>query len=207
MHPDPFIEQIVDQLRIKHSCHTVILYGSRALGDARHSSDYDLLGIRAGGQKIRDARLWNGVYLDLLIYPESELVPAHESMLQWLGGQVLCQQGAIGDTLLARLEAIVRAGPPPLPADERQTRRVWAGKMLARAREGDIEAHYRRAWLLTALLEDYFQLRDQWYLGPKKSLLWLREHDPTAYTAFESALEPGASLDTIDTLIAHVLAT
>ena len=204
---DPLIHQIADELRDRHGCHTVILYGSRARGDQRPGSDYDLLGIRAGGERMRDARLWNGAYLDLFIYPEQLIAQPDETMLQWLGGVVLFQQGQIGDTLLARLDAIFRAGPAPLPADERQTRRVWAGKMLDRAREGDIEANYRRAWLLTALLEDYFQLRDQWYLGPKRSLIWLREHDSAAYAAFDAALRPGASLDQIAALIGHVLAS
>ena len=92
-----------------------------------------------------------------------------------------------------------------LPEDERETRRVWAGKMLDRAREGDIEANYRRVWLLTSLLEDYFQLRDQWYLGPKKSLIWLKEHDPATYTAFDLALQPNASFEQIALLIARVI--
>jgi hypothetical protein len=206
MDNDPLISQIVDELRDKHGCHTVILYGSRARGDARPNSDYDLLGVRDGGETIRDARLWNGVYLDLFIYPEALIFRVDETMLQWLGGVVLIQKGQLGNRLLARLEALFRTGPPPLPEDERQTRRVWAGKMLERAREGDIEAHYRRAWLLTALLEDYFQLRDLWYLGPKRSFLWLKEHDPAAYAAFDLALQPNASLEELGVLIARVLA-
>lgn len=207
MSDDPLIRQIADELRERHGCHTVILYGSRARGDQRPNSDYDLLGIRDGGERMRDARLWHGAYLDLFIYPEQLVDRPDETMLQWLGGVVLFQKGQVGDTLLARLEALFRAGPAPLPPDERQTRRVWAGKMLERAREGDAEANYRRAWLLTALLEDYFQLRDQWYLGPKRGLAWLREHDQSAYAAFEAALQPGASLDQIAALIGHVLAS
>jgi hypothetical protein len=207
MSDDPLIRQIADELRERHGCHTVILYGSRARGDQRPNSDYDLLGIRDGGERMRDARLWRGAYLDLFIYPEQLVEQPDETMLQWLGGVVLFQKSQIGDTLLARLDELFRAGPAPLPPDERQTRRVWAGKMLERAREGDAEANYRRAWLLTALLEDYFQLRDQWYLGPKRSLAWLREHDPSAYAAFDTALQPGASLDQIAALIGHVLAS
>ncbi len=126
-------------------------------------------------------------------------------MLQWLGGVVLCQQDHIGDTLLAGIDAIFHAGPAPLPEDERESRRVWVGKMLDRAREGHIEANYHRAWLLTSLLEDYFQLRDQWYLGPKKSFLWLKEHDLATYTAFDLALQPTATFEQIAVLIARVI--
>ena len=195
MNDDPLIGQIAEELRAKHGCHTVLVYGSRARGEGQPTSDYDLLGIRPGGETFRDARRWNGVYLDLFIYPEELIARPDETMLQWFGGVVLFQKDQIGDTLLARLNAIYDAGPAPMPEDERETRRVWAGKMLERAREDDIEAHYRRAWLLTALLEDYFQLRDRWYLGPKKSFLWLKEHDPATYTAFDLALQPTASFD------------
>jgi hypothetical protein len=205
MNHDPLIDQIVDELRTKYGCHTVILYGSRAHGDQRPNSDYDLLGIRAGGGRLRDARRWNGAYLDLLIYPEHLVARPDETMLQWLGGVVLHQKDHLGDTLLARLDVIFRAGPAPLPEDERETRRVWVGKMLDRAREGGIEANYHRVWLLTSLLEDYFQLRDQWYLGPKKSFLWLKEHDLATYTAFDLALQPTATFEQIAMLIARVI--
>jgi predicted nucleotidyltransferase len=39
-----------------YGCHTVILYGSRARGDATAESDYDVLGVRDSGEAIRDAR-------------------------------------------------------------------------------------------------------------------------------------------------------
>lgn len=201
MRPDPLLDQIVADMRAGYGCHTVILYGSRARGEQRPGSDYDLLGVRPSGERIRDARLWNGVYLDLFIEPEAAISQPDETMLQCLGGLVLCQHGAIGDTFLAALDALFRAGPRPLPPDELEARRVWAGKMLARARQGDAEANYRRAWLLTALLEDYFQLRGQWYLGPKQSLRWLREHDPAAYAAFDLALHPGAGIEQIAALV------
>src|SRR5215218_4647738 len=101
MNHDPLIGQIADELRTKHGCHTIILYGSRARGDQRPNSDYDLLGIRDGGEKIRDARVWHDVYLDLFIYPQQALAQPDATMLQWLGGVVLEQKERIGDTLLA----------------------------------------------------------------------------------------------------------
>jgi hypothetical protein len=76
--------------------------------------------------------------------------------------------------------------------------------MLARARKGDLEAHYRRSWLLTALLEDYFRLRGQWYLGPKQSFKILWESDPNTVAAFAAALKPGADLQTLEELIKRV---
>jgi hypothetical protein len=58
----------------------------------------------------------------------------------------------------------------------------------------DIEAHYRRAWLLTQILEDYLHLRDRWYCGPKETPLWLKAEEPDLYTMFAEALTPTADL-------------
>ena len=62
----------------------------------------------------------------------------------------------------------------------------------------------RRAWLLTALLEDHFQLRGQWYLGPKKSLAHLKTHEPHIYELFVVALAPAATLCSIEELVRSV---
>ena len=50
------LEAITQELCDQHGCHTVILYGSRARGDATEASDYDILGIRDSGVSFRDAR-------------------------------------------------------------------------------------------------------------------------------------------------------
>jgi hypothetical protein len=197
----------MDELRTKYACHTIILYGSRARGDARATSDYDVLGVRESGTRLRDARVWNGVYLDLVIYAEGDIVHPDEQMLPMRGGVVLTQKARLGDTFLAHLDAIFLAGPTPLAADEHHARKVWATKMLDRAREGDIEGNYRRTWLLMALLEDYFQLRTLWYLGPKQSFAWLKVHDPDTFAAFDTALRVDASIDVIERLIEHVTST
>jgi hypothetical protein len=83
-------------------------------------------------------------------------------------------------------------------------RRVWARKMLARIRRGDVEAHYRRHWLLYQLLEDCFAHRSQWYRGPKLALVALQHDDPATFAAFERALAPDAPLETLDALVDRV---
>jgi predicted nucleotidyltransferase len=201
---DPLLGRFVEMLRRDHGCHTVILYGSRARGDAVPESDYDLLGVREGGESRRDARWVEGVYLDAFVHPESKIEQAGADLLHVRGGVVLCERDAIGARLLARLSAVHAAGPPPLPVDEAAARRVWAQKMVTRVRRGDLEGHYRRAWLLTALLEDYFLLRGLWYSGPKSSLAWLEAHAPETHAAFVAALQPGATLEAIEHLVVTV---
>ncbi len=203
--PDPLLARFVDALRRDHGCHTVILYGSRARGDAGPESDYDLLGVREGGESRRDARWVEGAFLDAFVHPEAKIAQAGADLLHVRGGRILCEKDGAGTQLLARLDAVHAAGPKPLPADEASARRVWAQKMVGRARRGDLEGHYRRAWLLTALLEDYFLLRALWFPGPKHALAWLWAHAPDVHAAFDAALRPGADLDAVARLAGVVV--
>lgn len=201
---DPVIDRIVTHLR-EQGCHTVILYGSRARGDWTEGSDYDVAGFRAAKEEDRDAR-WDGeAYLDLFVYPDARLAEPDEELLKLRGGQPLYDAEGRVQPFMDALEAFFAAGPEPLPEYECRTRRAWAVKMVQRARQGDAEGDYRRHWLLMALLEDYFQLRGEWYLGPKSALAWLREHRAPVYALFREGLAPGASLEQIEALAACVV--
>jgi len=148
---------------------------------------------------------WRSSYLDLFVYPESKLTSPAAEMLHLRGGKVMFQKERAGDRFLAALDALHAAGPEALPESELTARRHWAWKMLDRARHADAEGNYRRAWLLTALLEDYFHLRTRWYEGSKKSLAFLAASEPHVYAKFEAALRPGASLDTVAELVEIVV--
>jgi predicted nucleotidyltransferase len=200
-----FDSALVDDLRQTHGVHTIFLYGSHAHGDATPASDVDVAAFADVPETVRDARLWQGWVLDAFIYPTA-LAPAPDTdMLKLLGGRVLLDERGIAGPLLERLAVLDRQGPRPLPESEARMRRVWAHKMLARVRRGDAEAHYRRHWLLYQLLEDYFALRGRWYRGPKRALADLQLNAPATFVAFERALAPGASLDTLDALVEHVV--
>lgn len=201
---DPVLAGIVAELRDAHGCHTVILYGSRARGDATPASDYDVAGVRAEGPAFRDARWQDGAYLDLFVYAEADVAEPTVALLKLRGGVALAQQAKLGDRLLAGLDALHAGGPPAWAADEREASRAWGGKMLARIAAGDLEGDYRRAMLLTQLLEDYFLARGLWFEGPKAGFAWLAEHDPETHAAFARALAPGAPLGAVEYLVARV---
>jgi uncharacterized protein len=166
-----------------------------------------LIGIRGGdGEIIRDAGLLHGVYIDLFIYPQQKVRQPDASMIRLVGGVPLVDPRGDGALLLSRLADMCAAGPPPLAPDEREARRVWASKMLDRVTQGDVEGNYRRAWLLFALLEDYFVIRNQWYFGPKASLHWLRENKPDLHDLFDKALKPEADISSIAALVSEVWA-
>jgi hypothetical protein len=185
--------------------HTLLLYGSRARGDASQESDWDVVAVRDEGESLREARPFCGAWLDAFVHPAAHFDALDEGSLRFRGGTLLHDARGFGQALLARLDDLERAGPKPLPADEEQVIRVWYPKMLARAARDDVEGRYRRAWLLFDALEAYFKLRNQFYRGPKESLRWLARHAPESHRAFARALAPDASHDDVAALVACVL--
>jgi hypothetical protein len=185
-----------------HGCHTVILYGSHARGDADDSSDVDLLCIRDGGPALRDARVIDGVYFDAFVQPQEALAAADPALLRIVGGRALRERDGAGAALLDRVRDLFAQGPDPLAADDRTMRIVWSHKMLGRlGRDDGIDIDYRRMAFIVQALEDYFALRTRWFRGPKDAFAWLQIHDDAGYGAFEAAMQPAAGPDALAALV------
>ena len=190
---------LIRELVGDHGCHTVILYGSRARGDATERSDVDVLGIRETGDTFRIGRPWRGLLLDAWVYSQSNL-PKVDDLLYIKDGVVIQDHDGFGSSLLTKIRAALATPPKPLPAWDRELRVTWIDKMLDRAGVGDAEGDYRRHWLLFELLETFFLFSNQRYPGPKESLKQLELNDPGVFTLFQAALKPGADLATIRNL-------
>jgi predicted nucleotidyltransferase len=204
MERDHVLDRIVNELMVERGAHTILLYGSRADGSANACSDYDLAAFAPVPRTLRDTRVIEGCFLDVFVHPEELLERPSKELLTLRGSRVLCERNGEAKRFLDALQQIYERGPDFLPDDEIRARNVWARKMALRARRGDPEGNYRRAWLLTALLEDYFATRGMWFEGPKKAFQWLRMHDVESWRAFGAALEPGAPLAAIDHLVERI---
>lgn len=205
---DPHLDRLIHVIEADHGCHTVILYGSRALGTHSAHSDYDMLGIRSEGEDTRDARRIEGIYFDAFIRSEKTVQEKPQDFLHVRGGVVLRDPHGMGAKLLAEVAKALQLPPAEVPTAEVEARKTWFFKMLERVRNGgpeDVEAHYRRHWLLVDLLEWYFVLRRRHYLGPKESFRWLAENDEMAYRAFAAALRPGAEVGDVEKVVEAVL--
>jgi hypothetical protein len=202
---DDVLDRLVARLEDEEGCRVIILYGSHARGDAGPDSDYDLIAFRDGERpSARETGVRDGALLDVFIYPTERLSNPTADLLHVRGGRALRDYDGQGAAFLARLDELFAAGPKPLRADEVEALRNWAWKMLDRAAHGDIEGHFRRSLLLTMQLENFFLLRNEWYLGPKAALNVLQKQHPDVYAALQRALTPAASLAEIEALILAV---
>ena len=201
---NPILEQIVNELIEKFKCHTVLLYGSHARGDATSKSDYDVMGVRKSGPQFRLAEKRNGIYLDLVIFTEEDLKRVGENHLYLKGAKVLFQKQKFGDRFLRKLEVALRKPYKAQSPDEIHPRGVFAHKMFERVEEGDVEGNYRRSWLQEALLIEYFELRKKRYWGSKESFAWLKENDRRTYNLFDKSLESPKDLKALRRLVERV---
>lgn len=113
---------LVDELRSVHAVHTVILYGSYVRGDATPESDIDVAGFADVSEVLRDARIWDGRYLDGFVYPTSNSSsPPAEEMLKFRAGMRLSSRSSLcrwqeseSDEALGHIDdgVSVRAGAP-----------------------------------------------------------------------------------------------
>ena len=187
---DAVLENILIKLKSQFACHTAILYGSRARGDFSANSDYDVLGVsQLVDDVVRDARKFRGKYVDVFVYPEVALRRPVEAHLFIRGGMVLFEKNGFGTKFLKKLDRIYSKGPTPNLKSEIQVKKIWAEKMFSRAKLRDPEGNYRRLWLITSLLPDYFAIRNKWYMGSKAGLAELKRMDAKTHELYLKALE------------------
>lgn len=202
---DTSILEVANNLKEKYYCHTVILYGSRARGDYTDTSDYDIAGFRQHDKKERIAQKPpnTNVFLDIFLYPESELKEITDEHLCMHDGVVLFEKNKFGTNLLSKLKSIISS--PPISENEIHVRKVWYEKMLKRASVGDLEGKYRQIWSLFTILEDYFIFKGSRYLGPKQAIQHLEKHDSRIYSLFNQALSEPGNLTALEKLIKAVI--
>jgi predicted nucleotidyltransferase len=185
---DATLRDIVQELTRKYRCHTVILYGSRAIGQTTPTSDYDVIGVRKDGKKTRIAKKQDGKFWDVLVYPEKDLRKLDDQHLSWKHARILHSVGPYGKTLLTRIKKLLKKPFKPHPDYEIESLRTWAQKQLERCRMTDIQGLYRRAEFQNALIDHYFFIRQKRFWGPKEGFVWLKENDPKAFNLIHRTL-------------------
>src|SRR5258708_2610644 len=139
---DQILNSIVQELKQKYRCHTIVLYGSRARGLTTPTSDYDVIGIRRRGEKSRIARKQTGYYWDVFVYSEKDLRKLGDEHFAWKNACILHEDGHYGRNLLRRIEKLLRTPYKRKPQYEIDITRVWAQKELDRCKMTDIQGLY-----------------------------------------------------------------
>lgn len=191
---DPILKRITNTLINEYKCHTVILYGSRARGLATSTSDYDILGVRKNGQRIRIAKKQNNFFWDVFIYSEKDLKSLTEESFVWRDAKIIFQKGTYGTKFLQRLSDHLKQPFTPHPKDEIKVLKVWAQKQLERCRVDNIQGLFRRVEFLNALIDHYFYVRQKRFLGPKEGFAWIEIYDPMTFKLIKRALKNPTNL-------------
>ncbi|MGY0399508.1 MAG: nucleotidyltransferase domain-containing protein [Ostreibacterium sp.] len=182
---DKVTEAAVNEVVEKYNPHTVIVYGSRARGDAKDDSDVDLVCFMDAPPYHEDIRQLPTCYLDAFLYP-TEALSTIEPFIKLKGAFCAVDRLGYGEKLLGEVKACVQKGPVALPTETVNNIIALRLKVLDSViRDNSIVSQHKRLRLQCDLLETYFLLRGQWYLGPKHGLSWLKMHDTTAYMQFE----------------------
>lgn len=197
------IEDLKNYLIEKYNCHSIILYGSFADGTQTDESDIDIICFTDTTQYKNDTNGFQGRKLDVWIY-NSEMMEKSEELTHIHGGKILLDKRNLCNDLLNNISKIITDGQS-LSIEEVQFQKDWLLKMLNRARKNDIEGNFRYHWLLVDSLEIYFIVKGIRYLGPKKSLLYLKNNDAIAYKYFSNALKINSEFEEVEKLVKFIL--
>lgn len=198
------MNQILEYIREKYHPISVILYGSFADHSNNEHSDFDALVITDAGEIVHDNTIIDGTELDVFVYPKSVFAETvnYEDYIQVYDGKIIQDTDGIGAKLKQEVTAYADSRPAKTE-EENRTSVEWCEKMLMRALRGDAEGLFRRHWLLTDSLQIYCDLAGRSYRGPKKSLRYMKEHDPEGYEKYTRALS-SSSWDDLSNWIAYL---
>ena len=173
----------------KYTPHSIILYGSYANGTNNLNSDFDALVISQHHREFHDTSFVNGVQLDVFVYPNSYFDGDYDlaGFVRIFDGKIIADTDGIGQALKNRVLDYMQ-NRPSKTSEEIRADIDWCVKMFERVKRCDAEGMFRWHWVLTDSLEIFCDAVQHPYLGPKKSLAWMKENHPKAFACYEKAL-------------------
>ncbi|WP_062267819.1 nucleotidyltransferase domain-containing protein [Endozoicomonas arenosclerae] len=201
---DDLVKAAVREVEEKYHPHTIIVYGSRARNDATATSDIDIACFCDKAEIEKDARDFQGVFLDAWVYQTESMQADKDEFLKLGDGFCALDTRGLGEDFLTQIRERIDQGPQPLSDEDKLHAVEWVKKMLKRIEQDDLEGLYRKLWLQVDLLEILFQLRGHWYFGPKKSFARLEKEDPVGCELFQASYRNPNDLDALTKLANYV---
>lgn len=183
------LEQILKYIQQEYNPLSVILYGSYANGTNNLNSDFDALVISGNRKQHHDTTFVNGVQLDVFVYPASFFDGVYDcqDFIQIFDGKIILDSNGVGKQLQSNVLSYLQNRPHKTTA-ENQANVDWCVKMFERTKRYDTEGMFRWHWVLVDSLEIFCDLVQHPYWGPKKTLKWMEENQPTAFSYYKKAL-------------------
>lgn len=183
------MDEIIAYLKEKYHPVGILLYGSFASGTNGPGSDFDALVLWESEESVHDHGFVGSTQLDVFVQPRSTLEGQYDirEYLRVWDGKILLDELGLLKAMQDKANAFIQSYPGK-PRSENEQNLAWCEKMLRRAARGDTEGFYRLHWLLTDSLEVYFDLKGQYYLGPKKGIRKMLRDDPAAAAVYDRAL-------------------
>lgn len=183
-------ETVIAYLKERYRPLTIITYGSYVDGSNNPDSDFDSLLIIEEGKRQHDVTVVDGIQLDVFIYPRSAIETEFDcsEFVQIFDGDIILDTDNIGSELKTRVLSFL-SNLPAKSKNEISEEVAWCKKMAYRAQREDTEAFFRWHWLLVDSLEIVCDMYHQPYLGPKKSLKWMKENHHDLFEVYSVALE------------------
>lgn len=194
-----------DYLKLKYNCHSIILYGSFVNETYTKESDIDIICFADNIINTQnDMSIIDGWQLDTWIY-NTDMIEHPENLLHIDNGRIILDERNLCKSLLININQLLSQPIKKLTMEEINFQKEWLKKMLNRSRKKDVEGNFRYHWMLVDSLEIYFDIRGLRYMGPKKSVLWLKDNDKNAYKLFENALKNKSTCEETQELIDFII--
>lgn len=200
---DNTINYVKQYLKNKYNCHSIILYGSFANDTYTDESDIDIICFCDNTSNQNDTNEICGRQLDTWIY-DTSMMGKYEELSRISDGKILLDERNLCYKLLNAINEFITS-EKKLTIEEITFQKNWLKKMINRAKKGDIEGNFRYHWILVDSLEIYFLIKGLRYLGPKKSLIYLKNNDQLTYKFFDEALGINSQFEKVEELVMFII--
>lgn len=184
------MEKMIEYIMQRYDPLSIIVYGSYANGTNNQGSDFDALVISRSHECFHDTDFVGEVQLDVFVYPAAYFEKEYDcsDFIQLFDGKIVADSEGVGKVLQNRVLSHLQNRPCKTDQEIRSSI-AWCVKMLERTKRNDAEGLFRWHWVLVDSLEIFCDAVRHPYLGPKKSLNWMRQTHPTAFACYEKALK------------------